>query len=155
MLRSTWRTQALALALACIFSTTSGFALTGGRAAGLVPLRRVTASSVARRGAQPSPLKLVSQFQMPELPDWLPKFGPIGGPAVLEPPAPSAPPPPPPRLPMLKGKLIKACDEAQKGVAGTGSMSQEDFDALVDEICSLNPTSDPAVRSICQTFHAQ
>jgi hypothetical protein len=139
MLRSTWHRQALALALACCISTTSGFALNGGRA-GLVPLRRV-GGSIARR-AQPSSLKLVSQFQ---LPDWLPKFGAIGAPAVLEPP-PSLPPPPPPRLPMLKEKLIKVCDEAEKGVAGTGSMSQEDFDALVDEICSLNPTTDPAVR---------
>jgi hypothetical protein len=136
--------------LLCLLSLTNAFQIASGRQSFLALKKNSWTCRTKSRGALNL---LVSQFQ---LPDWMPKFGGIAMP-VAEPPAPSSPPPPPPRLPMLKEKLIKACDEARKGVAGTGSMSKEEFDALVEEICSLNPTPDPAVRwmlnHLCTQLH--
>lgn len=82
----------------------------------------------------------VSQFQMPKFE--MPSFGGFGGQGLgaVKLAMPSR------VLPGLKGKLLVACDASQKGVRGTGDMPKEEFDALVEEIVSLNPTTDPAVR---------
>ena len=51
-----------------------------------------------------------------------------------------------PNVGALKAKLRSACAEARQGIAGTGAMPKEEFEALVAELEALSPTPDPTKR---------
>jgi hypothetical protein len=44
----------------------------------------------------------------------------------------------------LKMKLLEICSAARQGIDGTGPATQEEFDALVEELITKNPTQDAA-----------
>ena len=44
----------------------------------------------------------------------------------------------------LKMKLLEICSAARQGIDGTGPATQEEFDALVEELITKNPTQNAA-----------
>jgi len=48
----------------------------------------------------------------------------------------------------LKQKLLEICGDSRQGIEGTGSVSQEEFDGLVEQLIANNPTQNPAESSL-------